>query len=77
MERAGWEIKLQFLEEFQDLIVPHYDQKMEKQNAKTRSNEMIIGRICIKIKSKDIIKFLIGQFDLIMGQIEFLIMFKN
>jgi len=26
---------------------------------------MIIGRICIKIKSKDIINFLIGQFDLI------------
>ena len=38
---------------------------------------MIIGQICIKIKSKDIIKFLIGQFDLIMGQIEFLIMFNN
>jgi hypothetical protein len=32
---------------------------------------MIIGQIFIKIKSKDIIKFLIGQFDLIMGQIEF------
>jgi len=32
---------------------------------------MIIGRICIKIKSDDIINFLIGQFDLIMGQIEF------
>jgi len=32
---------------------------------------MIIGRICIKIKFKDIIKFLIGQFDLIIGQIEF------
>ena len=32
---------------------------------------MIIGRICIKIKSKDIIKFLIWQIDLIMGQIEF------
>jgi hypothetical protein len=32
---------------------------------------MIIGRICIKIKFKDIIKFLICQFDLIMGQIEF------
>ena len=30
---------------------------------------MIIRRICIKIKSNDIIKFLIGQFDLIMGQI--------
>jgi hypothetical protein len=34
---------------------------------------MIIGRICIKIKSSDIIKFLIGQFDLIMGQIANLI----
>jgi hypothetical protein len=32
---------------------------------------MIIGRICIKIKSSDIIKFSIGQFDLIMGQIKF------
>jgi len=32
---------------------------------------MIIGWICIKIKSNDIIKFLIGYFDLIMGQIEF------
>jgi hypothetical protein len=32
---------------------------------------MIIGWICKNIKSKDIIKFLIGQFDLIMGQIKF------
>jgi len=32
---------------------------------------MIIRWICIKIKSSDIIKFLIGQFDLIMGQIKF------
>jgi len=32
---------------------------------------MIIGRIYIKLKSNDIIKFLIGQFDLIMDQIEF------
>jgi hypothetical protein len=31
---------------------------------------MIIGQICIKIKSKDIIRFLVGQFDLIMGQIK-------
>jgi len=38
---------------------------------------MIIGWICIKIKPKDIIRFLIGQFDLIMGQIKSLIMFKN
>jgi hypothetical protein len=33
---------------------------------------MIIGQICIKIKSNNIIKFLIGQFDLIMGQINFI-----
>jgi len=32
---------------------------------------MIIGWICIKIKFNDIIKFLIGQFDLITGQIQF------
>jgi len=32
---------------------------------------MILERICIKIKFKDIIKFLISQFDLIMGQIKF------
>jgi len=32
---------------------------------------MSIGRICIKIKSNDIIKFLMGQFDLIMGKIKF------
>jgi hypothetical protein len=38
---------------------------------------MIIGRMCIKIKSRDIIKFLIGQFDLIMGQIQSLIMLNN
>jgi hypothetical protein len=31
---------------------------------------MIIGRINIKIKLKNIIKILIGQFDLIMGQIK-------
>jgi hypothetical protein len=38
---------------------------------------MIIKQICIKIKSKDIIRFLIGQFHLIMGQIKSLIVFKN
>jgi len=32
---------------------------------------MIIGRICITIKSNDIIKFLISQFDFITSQIEF------
>jgi len=38
---------------------------------------MIIRRICIKIKFRDLIIFLIDQFDLIMGQIKCLIMFKN
>jgi len=38
---------------------------------------MIIGMICIKIKFKDLIRFLTGQFDLIIGQIKSLIMFKN
>jgi len=38
---------------------------------------MLIGRICIKIKSNDIIKFLIGRFDLIMDKIKSLIMLKN
>jgi hypothetical protein len=32
---------------------------------------MIIRQICINIKSKNIIKFLIGQFNLIMAQIKF------
>jgi len=32
---------------------------------------MIIRRIWIKNNSNNIIKFLIGQFDLIMGQIKF------
>ena len=34
---------------------------------------MIIGWIHIKNKSKDIIKFWIGQFNLIMGQIKVLL----
>jgi hypothetical protein len=29
---------------------------------------MIIKRTCIKIKSRDLNRFLIGQFDLIIGQ---------
>jgi hypothetical protein len=32
---------------------------------------MIIERIYIKIKSNNMINFLIGQFDLITGQIKF------
>jgi hypothetical protein len=32
---------------------------------------MIIGQICINIKSNNIIKFLVGQFDLIMSLIKF------
>jgi hypothetical protein len=31
---------------------------------------MIIGQIYIKIKLKDIIRFLIGQLDLIMSEIK-------
>jgi hypothetical protein len=38
---------------------------------------MIFGWIYINIKLRDIIRFLVVQFDLIMGQIENLIMFKN
>ena len=38
---------------------------------------MIIEQIYINIKSNDLIRFLIGQFNLIMGQIKILIMFKN
>jgi hypothetical protein len=38
---------------------------------------MIIERIRIKIKSRDLIRFLIVQFDLITGQIKSLIIFKN
>ena len=30
MEKAGWKIKLQFLEKIQGLIVPHYAQNREK-----------------------------------------------
>jgi hypothetical protein len=30
MEKADWEIKLQFLEEIQGLIVPHYAQEWRK-----------------------------------------------
>jgi hypothetical protein len=38
---------------------------------------MIIEWICTKIKFRDLIRFLIGQYDLIMDQIKSLIMFKN
>ena len=37
---------------------------------------MIIGWIYIKIKFEDLIKLLIGQFDLVMGLIKYLIKFK-
>jgi hypothetical protein len=36
---------------------------------------MIIGRICINIKYEDLIRLLIGQFDLIMDPIKGLIKF--
>jgi hypothetical protein len=38
---------------------------------------MIIGWLCIKIKSEDLVRFLIGQFDLIIGLIKGVIKFKN
>ena len=38
---------------------------------------MNIRQICIKIKSKDFIRFLIGWFDLIISLIKELIKFKN
>jgi hypothetical protein len=31
---------------------------------------MVVEQIYIKMKPKDIIKFVIGQFDLIMGQMK-------
>jgi hypothetical protein len=37
----------------------------------------LIVPFCTKIKPGDIIRFLIGQFDLIMGRIKNSIMFKN
>jgi hypothetical protein len=38
---------------------------------------MIVAQIYIKIKFMGLTRFLIGQFDLIMGKIKSLIMFKN
>jgi len=38
---------------------------------------MIIGQICIKIKSGVLIRLLMGQFNLIMVPIKCLINFKN
>jgi hypothetical protein len=38
---------------------------------------MIVAQIYIKIKSMGLIRFLLGQFDLIMDKIKSLIMFKN
>jgi hypothetical protein len=38
---------------------------------------MIIEQICIKPKIRDIIRFLIDQLDLIIGQIKSLIMFRS
>jgi len=70
VEKAGQKIKLQFLEEIQGLIVPHMPKNGEKK-CKFKVKLIDYWTICIKIKSNDIIKFLIGQFDLIMGLIEF------
>jgi len=57
------------LDGIKSLIVPYFTQNW-KDNIDSRSSYMIIGWIYTKIKSKDITRFLIGQFDLIMGQIK-------
>jgi len=46
-----------------------------KDNTNSRLNQMIIGWIYIRIKFKDLIRLLIGQFDLIMSPIKGLITF--
>jgi len=38
---------------------------------------MVMGRVSIKIKFRDIIRFLIGKFDSITCQIKSFIMFNN
>jgi hypothetical protein len=46
-----------------------------KDNANSMLNQMIIGWIYIKIKFEDLIRLLIGQFDLIISPIKGLIKF--
>jgi len=48
------------------LIVPHFTQNY-RDNANSRSSYMIIRQNCTKPKPKDIFRFLIGPFNLIMG----------
>ena len=48
-----------------------------KDNANLRLNQMIIRWIYIKIKSDDLIKVLIGQFNLIMDLIKGLLKLYN
>ena len=57
------------LDRIRNLIVSHFIQNW-RDNENSRSNYMIIGQIYIKIKLKDIIRFLIGQLDLIMSEIK-------
>jgi hypothetical protein len=75
LAKASWENfkyrknQALILDGIKSLIVPYFTQNW-RDNTVWRSSYMIIGWICIKIKPKDIIRFLIGQFDLIMGQIK-------
>jgi len=57
------------LDGIKSLIVPYFT-KNWRDNTDSRLSYMIIGQIYIKIKPKYIIRFLIGQFDLIMSQIK-------
>jgi len=57
------------LDGIESLIVPHFTQNW-KDNANSRSSYMIIRQICIEIKPRDIIRFLVGQSNLIIGQIK-------
>jgi hypothetical protein len=64
-------------EQIENQIVPHFTQNWKDNYTNSRSSHMIIGRSCIKIKPNDIIRFLIGQFDLIMVQLKVLIRCKD
>ena len=55
------------LDGIKNLIIPYCTQNY-KDNVDSRLNQIIIRWICIKIRPKDIIRFLIGQFDFIMDQ---------
>jgi hypothetical protein len=64
--------KLWFWTELEAQLYPRL-----KDNLDSKSNEIIIEQICLKVKSRDLIRLLIGQFDLVMGPIKGLIKFTN